>query len=118
MEKNNICDCIAIDKEKVEKVKENALPNEDIAKLSNLFKVLGDNTRMRIITALSQEELCVCDLAVVLNMTKSAVSHQLKKLKAERQVKSRKEGKNVYYSLDDEHIVDTLSRALEHIKHK
>ena len=54
MEKNNICDCIAIDKEKVEKVKENALPNEDIAKLSNLFKVLGDNTRMRIITALSQ----------------------------------------------------------------
>ena len=115
MEKNNICDCIAIDKEKV---KENALPNEDIAKLSNLFKVLGDNTRMRIITALSQEELCVCDLAVVLNMTKSAVSHQLKKLKAERQVKSRKEGKNVYYSLDDEHIVDILSRALEHIKYK
>lgn len=109
MGQNNICDCVAIDKEKVEKVKANELPNEDIVKLSNLFKVLGDNTRMRIITALSQEELCVCDLAVVLNMTKSAVSHQLKKLKNERQVKSRKEGKNVYYSLDDEHIVDILS---------
>lgn len=118
MDQNNMCDCTAIDKEKVEKVKENTLPNEEITQLSNLFKVLGDNTRMRIITSLAQEELCVCDLAVVLNMTKSAVSHQLKKLKNERQVKSRKEGKNVYYSLDDEHIVDIVNRALEHIKHK
>lgn len=118
MDANNICDCGAIDNDKVEKVKANALPNEDIANLSSLFKMLGDNTRMRIITSLAQEELCVCDLAVALNMTKSAVSHQLKKLKDERQVKSRKEGKNVYYSLDDEHIVDIVSRALEHIKHK
>lgn len=118
MEQNNVCDCVAIDKDKVDKVKANALPNEDIIKLSNLFKVLGDNTRMKIITALAQEELCVCDLAVVLNMTKSAVSHQLKKLKDERQVKSRKEGKNVYYSLDDEHIVGIVSKALDHIKHK
>ena len=118
MAQNNICDCVAIDNHKVEKVKANAPLNEDIEKLSKLFKVLGDNTRMRIITALKEEELCVCDLAVVLNMTKSAVSHQLKKLKDERQVKSRKEGKNVYYSLDDEHIVDIVSRALEHIKHK
>lgn len=117
MDTNNICDCVAIDKEKVEKVIENSLPNDDITSLSNLFKVLGDNTRMRIITSLAQEELCVCDLAVVLNMTKSAVSHQLKKLKDERQVKSRKEGKNVYYSLDDNHIVDIVRKALEHIKH-
>lgn len=118
MDTNNICDCDVIDNDKVEKVEVNGLHNEDIANLSSLFKVLGDNTRVRIITSLAQEELCVCDLSVALNMTKSAVNHQLKKLKDERQVKSRKEVKNVYYSLDDEHIVDIVSRSLEHIKHK
>ena len=118
MDINNVCDCAAIDNDKVEKVKQDILSNEEIGALTNLFKVLGDNTRMTIIAALAQEELCVCDLAVVLNMTKSAVSHQLKKLKEERHVKSRKEGKNVYYSLDDEHIVGILEKGLQHIKHK
>ena len=106
MKQDNISDCMPIEKDKVERVK-----------ASELFKVLGDNTRIRILTSLAQEELCVCDLSVALNMTKSAVSHQLKKLKDERRVKSRKVGKNVYYSLDDEHVVDIVNKALDHIRH-
>ena len=117
MKQNNISDCMPIEKDKVERVKANAIIDDEIRKLSELFKVLGDNTSIRILTSLAQEELCVCDLSVALNMTKSAVSHQLKKLKDERQVKSRKVGKNVYYSLDDEHVVDIVNKALDHIRH-
>ena len=109
------CDCHIIEEEKVEKVR-NALPLEEILfDLAELFKVFGDSTRTRILFALQQAELCVCDLAVLLNMTHSAVSHQLRVLKKYRLVKSVKVGKMVYYSPDDQHIKDIFAEGLEHI---
>ncbi len=92
------------------------MPDEDpVYEVSELFKVFGDSTRARIICALDIEEMCVCDLAVLLNMTQSAISHQLRILKTSRLVKSRKQGKVVYYSLDDAHIGDIFAKAFEHV---
>lgn len=92
------------------------MPNEDpIYEVSELFKVFGDSTRARIICALNIEEMCVCDLAALLNMTQSAISHQLRILKSSRLAKSRKQGKVVYYSLDDSHIGDIFAKAFEHV---
>lgn len=92
------------------------MPDEDpVYEVSELFKVFGDSTRARIICALDIEEMCVCDLAVLLNMTQSAISHQLRILKTSRLVKSRKQGKVVYYSLDDSHIGDIFAKAFEHV---
>ena len=92
------------------------MPDEDpVYEVSELFKVFGDSTRARIICALDIEEMCVCDLAVLLNMTQSAISHQLRILKTSRLVKSRKQGKIVYYSLDDDHIGDIFAKAFEHV---
>ena len=92
------------------------MPNEDpIYEVSELFKVFGDSTRARMICALNIEEMCVCDLAALLNMTQSAISHQLRILKSSRLVKSRKQGKIVYYSLDDSHIGDIFAKASEHV---
>ena len=79
------------------------------------FKIFGDSTRIKILWALDRAEMCVCDLAVLLNMTKSAVSHQLKTLRQEKLVKYRKEGKIVYYSLEDDHVKVILEVGLEHI---
>ena len=89
-----------------------------VSKLSSFFKVIGDETRVRIIYALSQGEMCVGDISEILGISQSAVSHQLKQLRMEGQVKTRREGKNIYYSLDDEHVVDILNQALKHIKHE
>lgn len=83
--------------------------------VAGFFKVLGDGTRMRLISALAVRELCVCDLAEVLGMTKSAVSHQLGTLRAARLVKCRREGKSVFYSLDDDHVCKMLEGGLEHV---
>ena len=91
---------------------------EEILGLSEIFKTLGDPTRLRILQALSQEELCVCDLVEVLEMTQSAVSHQLRVLRDQRLVKYRKEGKMVFYSLDDEHIINLFAQGLAHVRHK
>lgn len=99
----------------VEKVK-NSMPDENVlSDLSDFFKVIGDNTRIRIIWALDESEMCVCDLASVLNMTTSAVSHQLKALRNAKLVKFRKVGKEVFYSLDDNHIKEIFEQGLEHI---
>ena len=84
--------------------------------LSDFFKVMGDSTRIRLLWALEETELCVNDLAVLLNMTKSAVSHQLKILRTAKLVKAEKQGKNVYYSLIDEHVKVILEMALDHVK--
>lgn len=89
-----------------------------VNRLSSFFKVLGDETRVKIIYALSQKEMCVNDLSEIIDISQSAISHQLKLLKLEGQVKSRRNGKNIYYSLDDDHIVDVLNQALSHICHK
>ena len=92
------------------------MPDEDpVYEVSELFKVFGDSTRARIVCALRIEELCVCDLAAILGMTQSAVSHQLRILKGSRLVKSRKQGRVVYYSLDDEHIGQIFSMAFAHV---
>jgi DNA-binding transcriptional ArsR family regulator len=88
----------------------------DCAGLADIFKVLGDLTRVRILKALSIEELCVCDLAAVLDLTQSAVSHQLRLLRAARLVKYRKAGKVVYYSLDDDHVKTLFAQGLEHVQ--
>lgn len=86
--------------------------------LARTFQALADPTRVRIVSALSHTELCVCDLAAVLGMTQSAVSHQLALLRSLRLVKARKEGRMVYYTLNDEHIHDLFHRGLEHVEHK
>ena len=92
------------------------MPDEEpVYEVSELFKVFGDSTRARIICALNIEGMCVCDLAALLNMTQSAISHQLRILKTARLVKSRKQGKIVYYSLDDAHIGDIFAKAFEHV---
>ncbi|MGB4171825.1 MAG: metalloregulator ArsR/SmtB family transcription factor, partial [bacterium] len=81
------------------------------------FKVLGDPTRIKILSALATEKLCVCDLAAALELSVSAVSHQLRVLKGARLVKYRREGKNIFYSLDDEHVISLFRLALEHVRH-
>ena len=97
------------------RVREKMPDEEPVYEVSELFKVFGDSTRARIICALNIEEMCVCDLAVLLGMTQSAISHQLRILKTARLVKSRKQGKIVYYSLDDAHIGDIFAKAFEHV---
>ena len=112
------CDCNIIHKEAVDKVL-NKMPSENTFKhLADLFKLIGDTTRCRILFALDQDEMCVCDLANVLNMTKSSVSHQLATLRRSGIVKCRRSGKEVYYTLDDDHIVKLFEIGLEHINHK
>ena len=102
----------------VKKVQAQMLEEKQLSAVSEFFKVLGDETRMKIINALAHEELCVTDLAAALEMTQSAVSHQLKLLRMAHQVKARREGKSIYYSLDDQHVIDILDEALTHIRHK
>lgn len=94
------------------------LEHELVVKLSSFFKVIGDETRVNIIYALSKKEMCVGEISQILNISQSAISHQLKQLRLEGQVKTRRDGKNIYYSLDDEHVVDILNQALKHIQHK
>ena len=95
----------------------NQMPDEDeLYDLAELFKAFGDSTRMRILYALSESELCVCDLAEVLNMTQSAVSHQLKILKTARLVKGVRDGKQVIYSLDDDHVKTIIGQGKDHIE--
>lgn len=87
--------------------------------LSDFFKVMGDGTRIQLLWALEErEELCVGDLAALLNMTPSAVSHQLRALRTAKLIRCRKDGKNVFYSLDDDHVKDILTKALEHIRER
>ena len=109
------CDCDVLHAEVVERVREK-LPDESILyDLADFFKVLGDSTRARIMWALDESEMCVCDLAVLLNMTKSAISHQLRSLRQANLVKYRREGKVVFYSLADDHVKQVFEMGLEHI---
>lgn len=109
------CDCNIIHQDVVEKVKKQMPQDGKLYVLAELFKVFGDTTRIKILWALDKSEMCVCDISVLLNMTKSAVSHQLRVLKQARLVRYRKEGKNVYYSLDDEHVKDIFEQGMTHI---
>lgn len=111
----DMCECNLIHEDVVAFVKAQMPPVEPIYELADLFKVFGDSTRARIICALSISELCVCDLSALLDMTQSAVSHQLRTLKQARIVKNRRSGKVVYYSLDDEHITALFQMGFEHV---
>ena len=110
---------IPMDREEaVSLVKTNMLEQNKIDLLSKLFKVFGDPTRIKILWALNVYELCVLDICEVLGMTKSAVSHQLSTLKEAKLVKSRREGKEVYYSLDDEHVKEIFETGIVHVSHR
>lgn len=112
------CDCNVIHESVVKRVMEDMPSDESLESLSLLFKIIGDNTRTKIIWLLDHEEMCVCDIANVLGMTKSRVSHQLAILKNAGIVKFKKVGKEVYYSLDDEHITKLFETGIEHIEHR
>jgi len=114
-EHSETCDFTMIHNDIVAKVKQQ-MPDEDpVYEVSELFKVFGDSTRTRIICALAISEMCVCDLSALLNMTQSAISHQLRILKGARMVKNRRNGKVVYYSLADEHVKTLFDIAFAHI---
>ena len=109
------CDTVVVHEELVKAVHEK-MPDEDkLYDLAELFKVFGDSTRIKILYALSQSEMCVCDIATLLQMGQSAISHQLRVLKQMRLVNFRRDGKTVFYSLSDGHIQTILAQGMEHI---
>jgi len=109
------CNCTVIHEDIVAKVRE-SLPDEEILyDLAELFKVFGDSTRVKIISALFESPMCVCDLAAIIGVSQSAISHQLRILKTARLVKFRREGKVVFYSLHDEHIKYIFDQAINHV---
>jgi len=110
------CDEPLIHTDAVEKVRTRLPPDEQLYDLAELFKIFGDSTRVKILYALLESELCVCDIAKLMEVTQSAVSHQLRALKNSKLVKFRREGKTVYYSLADDHVVRILSQGMEHIQ--
>ena len=115
MEDKLICDFMHIHKDIVDKVQKNMIEEEKLYDLAELYKAFGDT--IKILYVLSEAEMCVCDIAQLLNMTVSAVSHQLKVLKNAKLVKSKKSGKSVFYSLDDVHVFKMISNGIEHISH-
>lgn len=108
-------DCDVLHDEVVNKVREMMPPREDFYALANLYKMFSDPTRVKILWALHCNDMCVCDLAVLLNMTKSAISHQLKSLRLSNLVKYEKQGKVVFYSLADDHVKDIFEKGFAHI---
>lgn len=119
MSKNEfICDCNVIHQEMVNDTLSKMPDSNILNNLANFFRIMGDDTRCKLLFALLQNEMCVCDLANVLSMTKSSISHQLSKMKDAGIVKCRKEGKTVYYSLDDSHISEIFEVGIKHINHK
>jgi len=112
---DEFCSCDVVHENVIEMVRKKMPQEEKLYDLAELFKVFGDTTRVKIISALFEAEMCVCDIAELLHMTQSAISHQLRVLRQARLVKHRKEGKVVFYSLDDEHIKTIFNQGLEHI---
>ena len=118
MEKIHICDCDVIHEHLVDDTRKRMQPEEEYRRLATLFKMFGDGTRVKILHALEQNEMCVCDLAALLGMTKSAVSHQLKALRLANLVKFRRDGQVIYYSLADDHVKYILDIGFDHIHHE
>lgn len=110
------CDFYQVHEDVVRKVKDRMPDDGDLYDLAELFKVFGDSTRIRILYVLFESEMCVCDIAQLLNMTQSAISHQLRILKQSKLVKSRREGKSVFYSLADSHVYSIINQGFEHIR--
>lgn len=115
MEKYLICDCEVIHEDIVDDVRSKMSSKDEYLELASLFKLFGDGTRVQILHALEQHEMCVCDLAVLLGVTKSAVSHQLKSLRLAKLVKYRREAQVIYYSLADEHVKEIIDTGFEHL---
>ncbi len=115
-EMNNQQDYLAARQELVNKILENQPADEYLYDLAELFKIFGDSTRIKILYALIESELCVGDIAQLLNLSQSAVSHQLRILKDAKLVKFRRDGKTIFYSLDDEHVRNILSMGMEHVE--
>lgn len=115
MTKQPFCDCEIIHEDVVNDTRNKMQPKEEYVRLAALFKMFGDGTRVQILHALEQNEMCVCDLAALLGVTKSAVSHQLKALRLANLVKFRREGQIIFYSLADDHVKEIIDMGLEHI---
>lgn len=109
------CQETKVHQDAVDQVRDQLPPEENLYDLAELFKMFGDSTRVKILYALLESELCVCDIARLLNVSQSAVSHQLRVLKGGKLVKFRREGKTLFYSLADDHVVGILSQGMEHI---
>ena len=110
------CDFLQVHQDVVDEVLRRMPPEDMLVDLSELFKVFGDSTRIKILYVLLESDMCVCDLAQILNMTQSAISHQLRILKQSKLVKNRREGKTVIYSLTDAHVRSIISQGMEHIE--
>ncbi len=112
---NDLCMVRTVHIDRIKQAGRESIPESDLLRLALIFKVMGDPTRLRIITALQGGEMCVCDLAAYLNLTESAVSHQLRRLRELNLIKNRREGQILFYSLDDNHVEDLLKTGLEHV---
>ncbi len=118
MNNTEICDCEIIHEDIVKKVKSVFPKDEKLFDLADFYKIFGDTTRVKILYALDKSELCVCDISALLGMSVSAVSHQLRALRDSNLVRTKRDGKIVYYSLADEHVKSILECGLEHIEEK
>ena len=116
MFKDDVCDLVQIDLARVRKLRADLVAPDAVQGLADTFSALGDPTRVRILDVLSHGELCVCDLAAVLGLSQSAVSHQLRLLRGIRLVRPRREGRMVFYSLDDQHIISIFKQTLQHVE--
>jgi ArsR family transcriptional regulator, lead/cadmium/zinc/bismuth-responsive transcriptional repressor len=112
----DVCQVLYVDEERIGRAKKKMKPEKILSQLAETFKVLGDTTRVRILHALSVEELCVCDIAALIATSQSAVSHQLRLLRAAKLVKFRREGKMVYYSVDDDHVARLFDEGIRHVE--
>lgn len=110
------CDCTQVHDDIVSEVTSHLPDDEILYDLAELFKVFGDSTRIKILYALSERELCVCDISELIGVSQTAISHQLRVLKGAKLVKYRREGKNVFYSLDDDHVRSIISQGMEHVE--
>ena len=116
LEQNEQCDCRCIHQERVQAAKEQSLTTRNNELLAALFKAMGDPNRLRILWALDQEEMCVCDLALFIGVSESAVSHQLRQLRQLQLVSNRRQGPILYYRLTDNHVSSLIHLALEHLQ--
>ena len=113
----NVCSEKCINETRVNKTLKNFPDQEDITAIAEIFKALSDPSRLKIVLALLKQEHCVCDIAVICNQTESAISHQLRVLRTLKIVKNRREGKVVYYTLDDDHVISLINYSLDHVQH-
>ena len=110
------CEITQVHQGAVDQVRQVLPPDEVLSDLADLFKIFGDSTRIKILYALLRSELCVCDIADLLGLTQSAISHQLRVLRSSKLVKFRRDGKTLYYSLADEHVCRIISQGMEHVE--